>query len=94
MHISVSRKCVRLLSIQSSSRIWCELHETAFRSLGGAPRVLVLDNLREGVIAPDYYDPTINPLYRDLLTHYDAVALGSCLADLGRVITTVVLLVF
>jgi hypothetical protein len=37
--------------------------------------VLVLDNLGEGVLSPDYYDPVINPLYRDLLKHYGAVAL-------------------
>ena len=73
--LGYSRKCVRLLRFQSSSRIWCELHETAFRRLGGTPRVLVLDNLGEGVSSPDYYDPVINPLYRDLLTHYGAVAL-------------------
>jgi hypothetical protein len=35
----------------------------------------VLDNLREGVLAPDIYDPTLNPLYRDVLTHYGVVAL-------------------
>lgn len=75
LSLGYSRKCVRLLSFQSSSRIWCELHETAFRRLGGTPRVLVLDNLGEGVSSPDYYDPVINPLYRDLLTHYGAVAL-------------------
>lgn len=73
--LGFSRKCIRLLSFQSSSRIWCELHETAFRRLGGTPRVLVLDNLGEGVSSPDYYDPVINPLYRDLLKHYGAVAL-------------------
>jgi hypothetical protein len=73
--LGYSRKCVRLLSFQSSSRIWCELHETAFRRLGGTPRVLVLDNLGEGVTTPDYHDPVINPLYRDLLAHYGAVAL-------------------
>ena len=27
----------------------------------------MLDNLREGVLAPDIYDPTLNPLYRDVL---------------------------
>ena len=43
-----SRKSVRLLTFRSSSRIWAELHEEAFRRLGGAPRVVVLDNLREG----------------------------------------------
>ena len=35
---------------------------------------MVLDNLREGVLTP-IYDPTVNPLYRDVLTHYAAVAL-------------------
>src|SRR2546430_4579617 len=46
------------------SRIWAELHEKAFRRLGGSPRVVVLDNLKEGVLSPDIYDPTFNPLYR------------------------------
>ncbi len=31
---------------------------------------VVLDNLREGVLVPDIYDPTLNPLYRDVLAHY------------------------
>jgi hypothetical protein len=34
----------------------------------------VLD-LREGVLVPDVYDATLNPLYRDVLAHYGAVAL-------------------
>ena len=38
-------------------------------------RVVVLDNLREGVLTPDIYDPTLNPLYRDVLAHYGVVAL-------------------
>src|SRR4029077_17802678 len=59
----------------SSSRRWAELHETAFRRLGGSPRVIVLDNLKEGVLAPDVYDPTLNPLFKDVLAHYGVVAL-------------------
>jgi len=73
--LGYSRKCIRLLTFHSSTRTWVELHERAFRRLGGVPRVLVLDNLREGVLTPDLYDPTLNPLYRDLLAHYGAVAL-------------------
>ena len=73
--LGYSRKSVRLLVFRSSSRTWAELHEKAFRRLGGAVRVVVLDNLREGVLIPDVYDPTLNPLYRDLLAHYDAVAM-------------------
>jgi transposase len=50
--------------ICSSSQTWAELHERAFRRLGGVTRVVVLDNLRESVLAPDIYDPTPNPLLR------------------------------
>jgi transposase len=82
--LGYSRKSVRLLSFQSSARIWCELHETALRRLGGAPKILVLDNLREGVLEPDIYDPAINPLYRDLLAHYGAVALPCRVRDPDR----------
>src|SRR4029077_5971190 len=71
--LGYSRKAVRLLTFQSSSRIWCQLHETAFRRRAGAARVVVLDNLREGVLKPDLYDPVLNPLFRDLLAHYGAV---------------------
>jgi transposase len=73
--LGYSRKSVRLLTFASSSRRWAELHEETFRRLGGAVRVVVLDNLKEGVLTPDIYDPTLNPLYRDVLTHYGAVAL-------------------
>ena len=41
------------LVFRSSSQIWAELHEKAFRRLGGVTRVVVLDNLREGVLKPD-----------------------------------------
>lgn len=79
-----SRKSVRLLSFQSSSRIWAELHERAFRRLGGAPRVVVLDNLREGVMTPDIHDPVLNPLYRDVLRHYGVIALPCRVRDPDR----------
>src|SRR6202044_1885292 len=75
MTLGYSRKAVRLLVFRSSSRVWAELHEKAFRRLGGVTRVVVLDNLREGVLTPDIYDPTLNPLYRDMLRHYGAVPL-------------------
>jgi hypothetical protein len=67
MTLGCSRKRVRLLTFRSSARVWAELHEKAFRRLGGSPRVMVLDNLREGVLSPDFYDPGVNPLYRDVL---------------------------
>ena len=74
--LGYSRKSVRLLEFRSSAQIWAELHEKAFRRLGGVTRVVVLDNLKEGVLTPDIYDPTLNPVYRDVLTHYGAVAVA------------------
>ena len=82
--LGYSRKAVRLLTFRSSTRIWAELHEKAFRRLGGAPRILVLDNLREGVLVPDVYDATLNPVYRDVLAHYGAVALPCRIQDPDR----------
>jgi transposase len=82
--LGYSRKAVRLLTFRSSTRIWAELHEKAFRRLSGAPRILVLDNLREGVLVPDVYDATLNPLYRDVLAHYGAVALPCRIQDPDR----------
>jgi hypothetical protein len=84
MTLGYSRKSVRLLVLRSSSRIWAELHEKAFRRLGGSVRVVVLDNLREGVIAPDIYDPTLNPLYQDVLAHYGTVAMPCRIKDPDR----------
>jgi len=84
MTLGFSRKSVRLLTFNSSSRIWASLHETAFRRLNGATRIVVLDNLKEGIIQPDIYDPKINPLYRDLLAYYGATALPCRVKDPDR----------
>jgi transposase len=75
MTLGYSRKSVRLLAWKSGAQEWAELHEQAFRRLGGTTRLVVLDNLKEGVLTPDIYDPTLNPLYRDVLAHYGVVAL-------------------
>ncbi len=73
--LGYSRKAVRLLVWRSSAQVWAELHEQAFRRLGGVVKVIILDNLKEGVLTPDVYDPALNPLYRDVLAHYGVVAL-------------------
>ncbi len=82
--LGCSRKSVRLIVWRSSSQVWAELHELAFRKLGGSPRVVVLDNLREGVLKPDVYDPGLNPLYREVLAHYGVVALPCRVRDPDR----------
>jgi transposase len=82
--LGYSRKCVRLLTWRSSAAIWAELHERAFRRLGGTVKVIVLDNLGEGVVTPDVYDPALNPLYRDVLAHYGVVGLPCRVGDPDR----------
>ena len=79
-----SRKSIRLLVWRSSAQTWAELHERAFRRLGGTVHVIVLDNLKEGVLPPDVYDPALNPLYRDVLAHYGVVALPCRVGDPDR----------
>jgi transposase len=84
MTLGHSRKAVWLLTWRSCSRTWCELHEEAFRRLGGAPKLIVLDNLREGVLKPDVYDPALNPLYRDCLAHYGVAAMPARVREPNR----------
>src|SRR5256886_17632640 len=57
--LGYSRKSVRLLTWQSSSRIWAELHERAFARLGGAPARLVLRQPRHGVRPPGRLQPSV-----------------------------------
>jgi transposase len=82
--LGYSRKAVRLLVWRSSAQVWAELHERAFRRLGGTVRVIVLDNLKEGVLTPDVYDAALNPLYRDVLAHYGVVGLPCRVGDPDR----------
>jgi hypothetical protein len=59
---------------KTDQQTWARLHEEAFRALGGAPRYVVLDNLKEGVIRPDIYEPGLNCVYAAMLAHYGVVA--------------------
>lgn len=75
MKLSNSRRAFRRVVWNSSSEVWCKLHEAAFASFGGAPRTMRFDNLKEGVLRPDVYDPQLNALYAKLLEHYGVIAL-------------------
>jgi len=45
-------------------------HVNSFSYFGGAPALLVCDNLKTGVIRADRYDPDINTDYAELAAHY------------------------
>jgi transposase len=74
MTLKYSGKSFRKATWRTSQEIWAELHEEGFRSLGGCPSYVVLDNLKEGVIKPDLYEPKLNPVYAAVLDHYGVVA--------------------
>ena len=75
MTLGNSRHAFRKVVWKSSTEIWCRLHEEAFAYFGGATQTIRLDNLKEGVLKPDIWDPQLNPLYAKMLEHYGVVPL-------------------
>ncbi len=60
MTLKYSGRAFRKTVWKSSKETWCKLHEEAFRYFGGCPQYVTLDNLKEGVIHPDIYEPDLN----------------------------------
>lgn len=84
MTLRYSRRCFRKVVWTSGQVVWAKLHEEAFRYFGGTVRYVVLDNLKEGVIKPDLYEPELNPVYASVLAHYSVVADPARVADPDR----------
>ena len=74
MTLKYSGKSFRKVAWKTSQAVWADLHESAFRAFGGCCRYAVLDNLKEGVLQPDLYEPGLNPVYAAMLAHYGVVA--------------------
>jgi transposase len=79
-----SRASYRCVVWKSGQQVWAELHERAFRHFGGCPQYVVLDNLKEGVITPDLYEPELNKVYAATLAHYQVVADPARVRDPNR----------
>jgi transposase len=75
MTLGASRKSFEKTVWKSSQQVWAELHEEAFAHFGGAPKLVRLDGLKEGVIKPDIYDPELNQLYAAVMAYYGTAAL-------------------
>jgi transposase/5S rRNA maturation endonuclease (ribonuclease M5) len=84
MTLKYSARAFRKVVWKSSKETWCRLHEQAFRYFGGCTQYVTLDNLKEGVIKPDIYDPELNSLYAAVLEHYNVVADPARVADPNR----------
>lgn len=84
MTLKYSGKSFRKVVWKADQESWARLHEEAFRTFGGSVQYVVLDNLKQGVIRPDLYEPAINPVYAAMLAHYGAVADAARVADPNR----------
>jgi len=84
MVLKYSGRAFRKVVWKSSKEAWCRLHEEAFRYFRGCPQYVTLDNLKEGVIKPDIYDPDLNVLYSAMLSHYGVVADPARVRDPNR----------
>jgi transposase len=54
---------------------WIGSHNRALEYYGGVPTVTVPDNWKAGVKDPCYYEPDLNPTYRDWAVHYNTVVI-------------------
>lgn len=63
MVLSYSRHRFVRLVFRQDSPTWIDCHLRAFRFFQGCVKTIVLDNLKDGVLKPDVYDPTLNPSY-------------------------------
>jgi transposase len=84
MTLKYSGRTFRKTVWNSSQETWAKLHEEAFRYFSGCTQYVTLDNLKEGVIKPDIYEPELNPLYAAMLEHYGVVADPARVSDSDR----------
>jgi transposase len=84
MTLRYSRRSFRRVVWKSSQETWARLHEQAWRYFGGCASYVVLDNLKEGVIKPDLYEPELNAVYAAVLAHYGVVADPARVRDPNR----------
>ncbi len=84
MTLKYSGKSFRKVVWKADQQSWARLHEEAFLAFNGSVQYVVLDNLKQGVIRPDLYEPAINSVYAAVLAHYGAVADAARVADPNR----------
>lgn len=54
---------------------WIASHVRMFNFFGGAPTLVVCDNLKSAVTRACRFDPDVNPTYADCIAHYGAAVL-------------------
>ena len=73
--LSHSRKGYSEAVYRQTTEEFIRCLENAFTYFGGVPAVLVPDNLKAGVLLPDWFDPELNPKLRSFADHYGVAIL-------------------
>ena len=73
--LSYSRKAYSEVVWRETTETFIRCLENAFRTWGGVPKTLVIDNLRAAVTRADWYDPDLNPKVEAFARHYGTVIL-------------------
>jgi len=71
--LSFSRHMFVRVVTRMDQREWLMCHTMAFDFFGGAPKRIIPDNLKTGIIKPDLYDPKFNQGYEELAHHYGVI---------------------
>lgn len=71
--LSHSRKAYSEVVYRQTTDNFISAIENAFHYFGGAPKRLVIDNLRAAVKQADWYDPEIHPKLQSFAAHYGTV---------------------
>jgi transposase len=71
--LSHSRKAYSEAVYRQTTDDFLRCIESAFRHFGGAPRCLILDNLRAAVKKADWFEPELNPKVQSFGEHYGLV---------------------
>jgi transposase len=73
--LSHSRKGYSEAIFRQSTENFIRCLENAFRTFGGVPATIVVDNLKAAVKNPDWFDPDLNPKIIAFARHYGTVIL-------------------
>jgi transposase len=68
--LGYSRKGYSEAVFRQDTESFVRVVENAFRHYGGVPLLLNLDNLKAAVLKADWFDPELNPKFRDFCRHY------------------------
>lgn len=70
--LSHSRYSFHCLVTDQSVATFVDCHIKAFEYFGGVPETVKIDNLKAGVITPNFYEPIIQTQYADFLSYYQS----------------------